>query len=259
MKAQALIFLFFLIYSSCTRYLVPSWYDPEVHEKKYSRITDDRITVVVDNLEVNDQHLVFDVEIRNESTHPVHIDPEKMYYLASTVPFPPETLTKSGSSFESNLKKNQAISEKGVAEQLEQKIIEQRRAGILVGILSAGLMIYDAAMDAKDFSSSEWTPKKANNALVRDVVTMAGLTAMDVVQQQSTITTHVKGSDLFFLPDEILKSEVLAPGESCRGKVFFATTRDKYIKLIIPVENTEYAFDFRWADVDDLRKLQKIH
>jgi hypothetical protein len=251
-------FILFFLFSSCTQNLVPAWFDPEVHSSKDSRMDFDGLTIITENLEVNDQHLVFDVEIRNHTTHPVHVKPEVMYYLGSEVPFPPETRDHSGSSFESNLKKNLAIGEKEVGNQLGNKIKAQRRTGILLGILSAGLMIYDVAMDAKDFNSGEWTAKKANNAVLRDVVTMASLTAMDVVQQQSAMTAQVKGADLFYLPDEILRSNLLAPGASCRGKVFFPSTKDKYIKVIIPIDNTEYAFEYRWAEAEDMRKLQRV-
>lgn len=251
-------FIFFFI-SSCAQNLVPAWFDPEVHSSKDSRMEFDGLTIITENLDVNDQHLVFDVEIRNNTVHPVHVKPEVMYYLGSGVPFPQETHDHSGTSFESTLEKYPAIGEKEVGDQIENKIKAQRRTGILLGILSAGLMIYDVAMDARDFNSGEWTAKKANNAVLRDVVTMASLTAMDVVQQQSAMNAQVKGADLFYLPDEILRSNLLGPGESCRGKVFFPVTKDKYIKVIIPIENTEYAFDYRWAEVEDMRKLKRIH
>jgi hypothetical protein len=253
--------LFFLICicSSCAQMLVPAWFDPEVYPDKSSRVEFDGLILITENLEANDQHLVFDVEIRNEGGQPIYVDPGKIYYLGSDVPFPTETYNRSGTHFESGLKKNAAISEEGVAKQFEQKIKEKRRAGILLGILSAGLMIYDVAMDTKDFNSGEWTAEKANNAMVRDVVTMASLTAMDLVQQQSAVTAGMKGADLHYLPDEILRSQVLAAGDSCRGKVFLPATQDKFLKLVIPVEHTEYAFDYRWADTDEMQKLQRIH
>lgn len=255
------IILFFLIWicSSCGQTLVPAWFDPEVYPDKSSRVEFDGLVLITENLEANDQHLVFDVEIRNEGSQPIYIDPGEIFYLGSDLPFPVETYNRSGTHFESGLKKNAAISEEDVAQQFEQRIKAKRRTGILLGVLSAGLMIYDVAMDTKDFNSGEWTSEKANNAMVRDVVTMASLTAMDVVQQQSVVTARMKGADLHYLPDEILKSQILAPGDSCRGKVFLPTTQDKFLKLIIPIEHTEYAFDYRWADTNEMQKLQRIH
>jgi len=258
MKAPVSILLFFiLVCGSCTRYLVPAWFDPEEHSVKYSRMEYEGILFYTEHLEVNDQHLVFDIEIRNQRSYPVDIKPEKMYYLGSNVSFPPETKTESGSGFESKLVKQFTVSEKGVAGQFEQKMKAQRRTSILMGVLSAGLMIYDAAMDAKDFNSGDWTPKKIRNANTRDLVTIAGIAAADVVHQTSVVTAEMKREDLFYLPEEILRETRLQPGESCRGKVFFPTSKDKYIKLIIPVEYTEYAFDFRWADYEDQKVLRK--
>lgn len=252
--------LFFLIWicSSCGQTLVPAWFDPEVYPDKSSRVEFDGLILITENLEANDQHLVFDVEIRNEGGQPIYVDPGEIYYLGSDKPFPAETYDRSGTHFESGLKKNAAISEEDVAQQFEQKIKAKRRTGILLGVLSAGLMIYDVAMDTKDFNSGEWTAEKANNAMVRDAVTMASLTAMDVVQQQSAVTARMKGADLHYLPDEILRSQLLAPGDYCRGKVFLPATQDKFLKLIIPIEHTEYAFDYRWADTNEMQKLQRI-
>jgi hypothetical protein len=258
MKAPVTILIFFiLVFSSCTRYLVPAWFNHEEHSVKYSRMEYDGIQFYTEHLEVNDQHLVFDIEIRNQRPYPVEISPEKIYYLGSNVPFPPETKIKSGSGFESQLEKQFAISERGVADQFEHKMKAQRRNSILMGVLSAGLIVFDAAMDAKDFNSGDWTPKKIRNANTRDLVTIAGIAAADVVHRNSVMTAEMKREDLFFLPEEILKEINLEPGESCRGKVFFPTSRDRYIKLIIPVEYTEYAFDFRWADYEDQKRLKK--
>ena len=260
MKYTALI-LFFLCWmcSSCAQQMVPAWFDPEVHTGKSSRMEFDGLTLITECLETNDQHLVFDIEIHNEGHQPLLIDPGKVYYLGSDVPFPPETFHQSGTHFESGLTRHQALSEEGVAGQLEKKIKARRRTGILMGILSAGLVIYDVAMDAKDLNSGEWTSGKANRAMVRDVVTMASLTAMDVAQQQSAVTAEKNGADLYYLPEEILRPRVLAHGESCRGKVFLPVARTRFIKLIVPIENTEYAFDYRWADAEDMRKLRKVH
>jgi hypothetical protein len=258
MKHTALI-LFFLIWmcSSCAQVLVPVWFDPDSQPFKSSHLEFDGVTLVTENLESNDQHLVFDVEIRNEGDQPIQIDPGKMYFLGSDIPFPPETLDQSGTRFESGLKKNQSLSEEEVGRQFKQKIKASRRTGILLGLLSAGLVIYDAAKDTKDLNSPEWTRKKARNAALRDAVTMASLTAMEVVQQQSAMTEEKKGADLYYLPEEILRSQVLAPGEFCRGKVFFPGTRARFIKLILPIDYTEYAFDYRWAETMELRKLRR--
>jgi len=257
---RTLLILFFLIWicSSCAQVLVPAWFDPEDQPFKSSRMEYEGLTLVTENLENNDQHLVFDVEIRNEGDQPVYIDPADFYYLESEEPFPPETLYQPDSHFESGLKKKQALSEAEVGRQFEEEIKGKRRTGLILGILSAGLVIYDVAMDAKDFNSGEWSAGKANRAMVRDVVTMASLTAMDVAQQQSAITFEKKGADLYYLPEEILHSQVLDPGEFSRGKVFLPGTRDKFIKLVIPIADTEYAFDYRWAEVEELRKLQRI-
>jgi hypothetical protein len=75
---------------------------------------------------------------------------------------------------------------------------------------------------------------------------MTGLAAMDMAQQVTFTTAEKKGEDLYFLQEEILRPEILPSGGSCRGKVFFPKSGGQYFKLIIPVGNTEYAFDYRY-------------
>ena len=104
-----------------------------------------------------------------------------------------------------------------------------------MGLLSAGLIIFDVAMDAKDMNTGEWTKKKADNAMIRDVVTMSSLAVMDMAQQVTYTTAEKKGEDLYFLQEEILRPEILPSGGSCRGKVFFPKSGGQYVKLVIPV------------------------
>jgi hypothetical protein len=65
--------------------------------------------------------------------------------------------------------------------------------------------------------------------------------------------------DLYFLPQEILEDGDIYPGQSFRGKVFFSVTFDKYIRMIIPVGQNDFALDFRWADGKEERKLRRAY
>jgi hypothetical protein len=241
-----LFFLYALIFSSCTRNLVPAWYDTKHSPNRYIRLESDGLTLVVENMEINSQYLVFDVEVMNRTPFPVHVLPERMYCYTSDVPFPVGMQQNASGEYEKGLIKKYAMPEREVAHQIDAMIKKQKRTGLAMGLLSAGLIIFDVAMDAKSVNTGEWTKKKADNALIRDVVTITGLAAADMVQEASFMTAEKKGADLFYLQDEMLRPEILPSGGTCRGKIFFPGSRGKYFKLIIPVGDMEYAFDFRF-------------
>lgn len=241
-----LLFLSLLFFTCCTRSLVPAWFDKKHNPNRHLYVESDGLTVIVENMEANGLHLVFDVEVINRTPFPVHVLPDRMYCYASDAPFPYGMQDNSSGEYEQGLAKNYAMAEKEVSDHFELMIKKQKRASLAMGLLSAGLIIFDVAMDAKDVNTGEWTKKKADNAMIRDVVTMSSLAVMDMAQQVTYTTAEKKGEDLFFLQDEILRPEVLFSGGSCRGKVFFPKSGGQYYKLIIPVGNTEYAFDFRY-------------
>jgi hypothetical protein len=245
---QGIIFLFInlLIFTSCSCQLVPAWYDTKHNPNRYISLESDGLTLIVENIEVEGRYLAFDVEIINRKSHTVHVSPELMYYYASDAPFPVGMQRNSAGEFESGLTKRYAMGEREVAGEFEARIRKEKRTGLAMGLLSAGLIIFDVAMDAKSMNTGEWTKKKADNAMIRDVITMTGLAVADMAQQVSYTAAREKGEDLFFLRDEILRPEILSSGESCRGKVFFQGSDGRYFKLIILVENMEYAFDFRF-------------
>lgn len=241
-----LLFLSLVMLTCCSRSLVPAWHDKKHNPNKHLYLESDGLTLIVENMETNNQHLVFDVEVINRTPYPVHVLPERMYCYMSDVPFPLHMQSSSSGEYEKGLAKNHAMAEREVADQFELMIKKQKRAALAMGLISAGLIILDVALDANSMNSGEWTQKKADKAMMRDVVTMTGLAVMDVAQEVTHETAYKKGEDLFFLQDEILRPEVLPSGGSCRGKVFFPRSGGQYFKLIIPVEETEYAFDFRF-------------
>jgi hypothetical protein len=154
------------------------------------------------------------------------------------------------------LKKHYAFSEKEVARYYENKVKSQKRANLITGIISAGLLVFDAAMASKGMPV-EASSKFFNQETIRSMVTVGGLAAMDIVREQSAITAMQASEDLQFLPGEILEEGVIMPGQVFRGKVFFPITRDDFIRMIVPVESKEFILDFRWATIKEQRKLYR--
>jgi len=256
MKARIILLFLILINSSCsTQILVPGWFDPKVDNKKHNWLDHDGITIIAENIEVNDQHIIFDVEIKNKTDYRLRFDPEEMYYVGSNVPYPTNEGYEVRMDFESKLKKRYALSEKEVARHLEHQIKSMKRTNLITGILSASLLVFDAAMSTK--VSNEASSKFLSQEAIRSMVTVGGLAAMDVVREQAAMSAAEAKEDLHFLPKEIIEEGVINPGESFRGKVFFPTYREKYFSMIVPVESNDFELDFRWADGKDQRKLRR--
>jgi hypothetical protein len=235
---------------------VPSWFDYKVDNKKHNWLDFDGITIITENIEVNDQHLVFDVEIKNETDYRLRFNPGEVYYLGSDSPYPTDSRTSARIAFESNLQKRYALTENQVANHLEYKIKKQKRTALATGILSAGLVVFNAAMNVKGMNK-EWSPKVQRQENIRNLLSFGGLVAMDVVRDQTAFSAMDAREDLYFLSDEIIEEGVIYPRQAFRGKMFFPTCYDKNIRLIIPVESKEFVLDFRWAGRKEERKLMK--
>jgi len=259
MKARIIIYFLVLTCWSCSSHiLVPGWFDSKVNSKKHNWLDYQGIIIVAENIEVNDRQIVFDVEVKNETDHRLRYNPEEAYYLTSNSPFPLDYQDGYSSEYKSDLKKHYAFTEKEVARYYENKVKSQKRTNLITGIISAGLLVFDAAMASRGVPV-EASSKFFNQEAIRSMVTVGGLAAMDVVREQSAITAMQAGEDLHFLPGEILEEGVIMPGQTFRGKVFFPITRDDYIRMIMTVESSEFVLDFRWADVKEQRKLRKAN
>jgi hypothetical protein len=257
MKTSTILLFLIILSSSCsTQILVPGWFDPKVDNKKHNWLDYDGITIVAENLEVNDQHFVFDVEIKNETNYRLRFDPEFVYYLGSNTPYPSHN-SQYRVDFESKLKKRYTLSEDEVARDYERQIRSQKTTNLITGILSAGLLVFDAAMSTN--ISKETSSKFFSQEAIRSMVTVGGLAAMDIVREQAAMSATDAREDLHFLSREIIDEGVIYPGKTFRGKIFFRTSREKYIRMIIPVESNEFSLDFRWADGKDKRKLKRTY
>jgi hypothetical protein len=237
---------------------VPEWFNPNADSKKLNWLDYDGITIIAENLEVNDQHFIFDVEIKNETDYRLRFDPEEVYYLGSNAPYPTDNRIEARISYESNLKKHYALSENAVARHFEQQIKSQKRTNLITGILSASLLVFDVAMGANGMTK-EVSSKFSSQEAIRSMVTMGGLAAMDIVREQSAMTAQQAKADLQYLPDEIIEEGIIYPRQTFRGKVYMPSGREKFIRMVIPVESNEFALDFRWADGKDQRKLRRSY
>lgn len=238
-----------------TGILVPSWFDPGVSTNKVNVIEFEGITVMAENLEVNQQHMIFDVEIINHAGYPVSLDYSNIYSYVSNNPYPADTDTECNRAFEAGLIKQFPLSEERVAGDLSGKIEKSRKTGTILGLITAGLVIFDAAMDAHDLNRYEWTPRNQRNANIRKALTFTGIAATDILHSKARMEKWKGIEDRQFLHREILDDILIEPGGSVRGKMFFPVTDKAFIRLIFLIRGTELVLDYRWAEPDDLRKL----
>ena len=257
MKSRIILLFLILISSSCsTQILVPEWFDPKTDSNKHNWLDYEGIVVIAENIEINEQHLIFDFEIKNDTDHRFKFDPGEAYFIGSHTPFPSGSDARM--AFESKLQKHFALSEDEVSAHFEQKMKSHKRTNLITGILGAGLLALNVAMDVHDMNN-EVSSKTLNNKAIRDMVTFGGFAAMDIVREQAAMSGYKASEDLYFLPDEIMEEGVIHSGESFRGKMFFPVSHEKFIRMIIPVGRNEYALDFRWADGKDQRILKRAH
>jgi hypothetical protein len=250
-----LLFLIFLNF--WIRLLVPEWFDPRIDESALNKAKSNGIEISVENLLVDHQHFIFDVLITNESPDPVLIDPASMYYLPSPVKFPADYDPDAMLDYEDKLTKYFVMTEQQVKDLYTHKIQDQRNKSILLGILSAGLIVFDVAMDTKDMNRGEWTSKMTRSANTRKALTTVGLATADILNDQAGYKAWQKREDLIYLDQEILKCGELQPGQSVRGKIFFISSNEQHFRLIVPIGRTDFSFDFREAEPADFKKLHK--
>jgi hypothetical protein len=249
------IIYFFAGLSSWVHFLVPIWFDPTVDTEKFSEAGFNRITVKTENMVINDQHMIFDVRIENNSGNTISVNPDSIYVLASDTPFPADSDYEATRAFEGSLTRHYALEQQDIANRFRENIAKQRRKNTFLGLLGVGLVIFDAAADASDWHH-EWSRSRRNAAITRDWVTAGGLTAINILGSQGAESAFYSGQDLQYLDREILKKKAIETDGSERGKVFFNTSSAKYFRLIVSAGHTDFSFDFRQATGDDYRRLR---
>ena len=118
-------------------------------------------------------------------------------------------------------------------------------------------MVYDAVQDGQDFRF-ELSRKRVNKSIARDVGVAASLTAIDIAGDALTEKQIKSDEDLYYLPDEVLQIGPIDEGESLRGKVYLHQNyKQKYYRLMVPVEDLLFVFDFRWPTSEEKRLISK--
>lgn len=248
------ILLLLLIPLSCwsQQRLVPFNFSHSDNSEPYSEISSNGVTIYAESFEVKKDLLIFDVEVKNESGRILNIDPEIIFFQFSEDQFPDQ---ERASDPILNIS-NYANSPDLIREYYEMKVRKNRSTKTLLSILEVGLIVYDVIKDGHDYHS-EPTRNRVNKSIARDIGITASLTAIDIGVDALEEKQFKTDEDLYYLPEEILLSGPLDPGESARGKVYFRQYhKHKYYHLTIPVEDQFFEFDFRWPNAEEKRILR---
>ena len=245
---------FIVLLSSCQRYLVPVWFKPETDNSKASEASTEQALVRVENIKYNNSFLIFDVIAENHSDDTLAVEPQDMYYCVNPNPYSNKSTDRSGT--DSNVfDRHYALMEFEVASSIRKQIKTQKTNNVILGILCAGLIVYDATQDAKDNREMYWTGSKVRQVNNRKAAVFTGLATADAISKVNVANAQKESEDLYYLSGEILPATTLQPGEQVRGKVFFKYLPGRFYRLTLPFGGLNYIFDFRKAESRDRQKL----
>ena len=258
MRYFYLLCLFFCL--SCTHRLVPSWYDASKDDLPVTEIVDQDITIRLENLELREKYMIFDLEIVNNSPDDIALDIPSMYCYASSKRFKALELEDSSEDWEQQLPagmiKSFGMTPDRVDKLYRDKLKAGQNAGLLFGLIAAGLIIYDVAQDVNDASDGHWTERDVRRSRNRDLATATSLIALSAASDINENEQARTAEDLDYLAEELLQVKTVEAGNSVRGKIFIANVfLYKYYRFVLPMEEVSFVFDFRRANSAERQKI----
>ena len=248
MKTTILFILPFLAWlSACSSLLVPSWFDGSVDTQNVSYATDDHISVYAENLKIDDRFIVFDVQVVNLATIPVLIEAESMLLIVSEL---------FGENYTGRTVVREPLPVRQLQRHLERSIRSANTGNFLIGLLGATLVAYDATRFAggvAEASTGRGVVMRSQNEDMAIAATLAGL----------GVAGNLTNNSLYRLREELaqidgyyLYSCEVPPGQSVRGMVYFDACAGLNYRLVVPVNGSEFVFDFRKAKQAELVRLR---
>ncbi|HEY5918738.1 MAG TPA: hypothetical protein VIU13_15085 [Chryseolinea sp.] len=192
-------------------------------------------------------YMVFDLEIANSSQYELQVAPQMISSYASSKIFAtPETgddvhkLSAPNSTL--TMTRHFASDPSSIQRFYYEKAKAKKTGATMFAILTVGLIIFDVASDSKAAQKEISTSRDEWKSFSRDILVTTALTATDVAQssaQQAAEESH-------FLPYELFPECTIKPGGNVRGKIFVPIEAShKYVRLVVPVGDEDYVFDFR--------------
>lgn len=259
MKRFVTFLAWFLICTTthAQKLLVPVTFDPRHDEGQVAVIDTEGLAIFVESLEVHKAAIVFDVEVRNLSLQPLHINPGQMHMMASKTEFPVAEAdgTAATMRFENSLERHYALKEREVEKSYHASIRSNNAMGTVFMVMAAGLVAFDMVKDIQDIQAPFWSERMARNSTLRDIASITGVVTADLANKKFQLENESSREDLHYLEQEILLETNLEPMEAVRGKVFFPREKARYYRILLPIDDKDYIFDFRKARRKECKSL----
>ncbi len=225
MKPTILLALLGLFAACGPRILVPAG-TPAYMVRPYETQEIDQVIVHIENLVMRGDHLLFDIEIENNSEQKLGYHPQTMYYQA---------YDKNGHQKPNNSAAYQtgshslhplqwqipAYGEMKAQHFMKHKISSQKAGKTFLDLLVIGLIINEAVQESRDYQQSDWTAEDAERAETRAAVNFATQTALAVTSNVMAESIESHSWEREDIEYDYLGPGILDPGESVRGLVMF--------------------------------------
>ena len=252
MSPKLLVYLGLLILTTACGPLVPlSYVDGSTKNQLTQSIETDEVAVWIQYMQSQNGYMVFDLEIANHSQDELPFAPQLVSFYASKRMFAPlqpldDVHSLSASNSTLTMSRHFAADPSSIQRFYLDKAKEKKVEAGIFAVLAVGLILFDIAQDSKASGKEMSTSRDAWNSIGRDVAVNIAVIAADVAQssaQQTAAESH-------FLPYELFPECTIKPGASVRGKIFLpAESSHRYVRMIVPLSDTDYVFDFKRRDV----------
>jgi|GEM_PF-4024938 len=246
------IILITIVVSCAPSRLVP--YDYNIEQNNLQTFIElDDATISVENLEVQNDHYVFGVGIRNKSKTPMLIDADRILKFANYVSYQEGSIERNSQEIETVLSPQQALN------LFETKRRDGRSAGFLLFLMGAAIGTLDAVLDARDNSKDSWTRSDQRRSLTRDIVSGVGILTTEVLSEAAHQDADRAEIELEYLPEELFNRKVIDPGEEYYGKILFKKSDElhRYHRISWPLQSVSLFFDFRLATRHERKFLKE--
>lgn len=239
MKTTVLFILPLLVcLSACSSLLVPSWFDGSVDTQNVSYASDDYISVYAENLKMDDRFIAFDVHVVNRGTTPLLFEMESIMLIVNE-------LYVDGQEGGTMLR--EPIPARQLQRQLERRMGSVNTGNFLLGLLGATLVAYDATRDAGGVSVASSGGERIVYGRDMDMAIAATLTGLGIAGNLGNRALYRLGGEWAQVDQYYLHSCEVPPGNSVRGLVYFDACAGLTYRLVVPLEGSEFVFNFRRA------------
>ncbi|WP_420316094.1 hypothetical protein [Ekhidna sp.] len=240
----------FLLISCLPARLVPQ--DFSIEKNNYEAYIElDSVTIALANLKAKGDHYVFGLEIENKSTQPIFIDMNRIKKFAHPYSYRDPEKKKLYQEVTSAMTPEQVDAFFTVKQQ------DAEAAALFLFLVGAAIITHDIIEDERDWNKSTWTEADEKKSNTRDAVTVATLMATDILIDVAIESEASAQVELHYLPNELFDREIIYPGETYFGKIFFKNFEEikEHHRITFPLEGKNLHFDFRKANAEERRFL----